>query len=81
MVVLDRIHGLAAAAPVRLVLLHLVRGFVGLGALLLAFALAARHPVAAIVCVVAALVSFRGCPTCWDARLARGLPSAGRKPR
>jgi hypothetical protein len=49
----------------RLAQRHLLRGLVGLGALLLALDLATPHPVAAIVCAVAALVSFRGCPTCW----------------
>jgi hypothetical protein len=49
----------------RFAILHIVRGLVGLGALLLAFNLATPHPVAAIVCAVVALVGFRGCPACW----------------
>jgi hypothetical protein len=47
------------------VLWHLVRGVVGIAGLVAAVALANAHPLPAIGLIALALVSFRGCPTCW----------------
>lgn len=44
---------------------HLVRGFLGLGALGGAMALLSQHPLVALALFVTGLVALRGCPMCW----------------
>ena len=50
-------------------LIHWVRGVVGMVFLITAFSLAGSHPVVALLLGGGALVAFRGCPTCWLAGL------------
>ena len=51
--------------PTKPLLIHLVRGVLGVALLIVAFSLAGRLPVAALLIGGAALIAFRGCPTCW----------------
>ncbi len=44
---------------------HLLRGGVGLGALVVAAFVLIAHPFAALALLALALVSLRGCPMCW----------------
>jgi len=44
---------------------HLVRGLIGLGALVAAVLLAPRQPWLAVALLPVGLVSLRGCPSCW----------------
>ena len=55
---------------------HLVRGVLGLVLAVASLALAAAHPWA-LLGLVAAVVAWRGCPTCWCLGLAQTL-SRGR---
>ncbi|VXB24205.1 conserved hypothetical protein [Nocardioides sp. AX2bis] len=54
---------------------HVLRGILGLGLVVAAFALAGRQPLALLL-LVPAVVAWRGCPTCWlmglGATLSRG---------
>ena len=63
---------------------HLVRGAIGLGALVLGVLLAEGHPWLALVLVPVALLVLRGCPMCWTVGLVetvharlRGRSTAG----
>jgi len=44
---------------------HLLRGAVGIGALIWAVSIAREHPVASLGLGLLTLVALRGCPTCW----------------
>lgn len=44
---------------------HLIRGLLGLSALVLASLYAADHPWVSLVGVALGLVALRGCPMCW----------------
>lgn len=55
--------------PTKPLLIHLVRGGLGVVFLLAAFSLAGRLPNVALLLGGGALVAFRGCPTCWLAGL------------
>jgi len=44
---------------------HLLRGFLGLGALAGAMALLSQHPFVALALFITGLVALRGCPMCW----------------
>lgn len=57
----------------RSILVHLVRGAVGLGAFALAAALAPLHPLLALAMVPVALVALRGCPMCWTVGLVQTI--------
>lgn len=50
---------------------HLLRGVVGLGALATAVALGPAHPLRALALIPLAMVSLRGCPTCWTVGLVQ----------
>jgi hypothetical protein len=60
---------------------HLLRGAIGLGALVSAWFVAANHPWLSLGGVLMGLVALRGCPSCWVLglleTLASGAPSAG----
>jgi hypothetical protein len=51
--------------PTKPLLIHLVRGVLGVALLIAAFSFASRLPIVALLLGGAALVAFRGCPTCW----------------
>ena len=55
--------------PTKPLLIHLVRGILGMVFLIAAFSLAGSLPVVALLLGGSALVAFRGCPTCWLAGL------------
>ncbi len=55
--------------PTKPLLIHLVRGVLGVVFLIAAFSLAGSLPVVALLLGGGALVAFRGCPTCWLAGL------------
>lgn len=61
---------------------HLLRGVIGFAALAMALAVAASHAWLALPLVVVALVSLRGCPTCWTVGLVQTIAArvAGRTP-
>jgi hypothetical protein len=44
---------------------HGLRGFVGIGTLWYAVAIAATHPLGSLALGVLSLLAFRGCPICW----------------
>jgi hypothetical protein len=44
---------------------HLGRGLAGIAAITAAFVMADSHPLGSLVTLAAALLAFRGCPTCW----------------
>ena len=50
-------------------LIHLVRGVIGIACLIAAILLAGRLPIVALLLLGGSLVAFRGCPTCWLAGL------------
>ncbi len=50
-------------------MIHLVRGVIGVALLVAAFSLAGSLPLVALPLGGGALVAFRGCPTCWLAGL------------
>ena len=61
---------------------HLVRGVVGIGALVAAPMVAALHPWLALALIPAAFVALRGCPMCWtmglvETWIARGSGDGG----
>ncbi|MER6257563.1 hypothetical protein ABT224_40195 [Streptomyces sp. NPDC001584] len=56
---------------------HLLRGAVGLGALIGAFALLPRYGPATLALAPLGLLALRGCPMCWAIGLAQTL-SRGR---
>lgn len=61
--------------PTKPLLIHLVRGVLGVAFLVGAFSFRGSLPVVALLLGGGALVAFRGCPTCWLAGLfevARG---------
>jgi hypothetical protein len=47
------------------ILEHLVRGVIGIGALLISLINSTEHPWLSMALIPVALVAFRGCPTCW----------------
>ena len=49
--------------------IHLIRGVVGLTLIIAAIWLAQSLPLIALLLGAGALVAFRGCPTCWIAGL------------
>ncbi len=55
--------------PTKPLLIHLVRGVLGMVFLIAAFSLAGSLPIVALLFGGGALVAFRGCPTCWLAGL------------
>jgi hypothetical protein len=55
--------------PTKPLMIHLVRGVIGIALLIAAFSLAGSLPIVALLLGVGALVAFRGCPTCWLAGL------------
>jgi hypothetical protein len=44
---------------------HLLRGAVGIAALVLAVRISGSHPLLAIGLAVGMVAAFRGCPICW----------------
>ena len=54
---------------VKPLMIHLIRGVVGLVMIITAFRVAQSLPVVALLLGAGALVAFRGCPTCWIAGL------------
>ena len=52
---------------------HVLRGVLGVVAILLAIKLAATYPIFSVGLGVLALVSFRGCPMCWLAGMVSTL--------
>jgi hypothetical protein len=44
---------------------HLLRGVTGIGALWIAVAIAATHPLSSLALGAVVLIAFRGCPICW----------------
>ena len=50
-------------------MIHLVRGIIGIGLIIAAFSIGGNYPIIALLLGVGALVAFRGCPTCWINRL------------
>jgi hypothetical protein len=44
---------------------HLIRGLIGFGSLIAAFALIPAVGAAGLLLLPVALLAFRGCPTCW----------------
>ncbi len=55
--------------PTKPLMIHLVRGVIGIALLIAAFLLAGRLPLVALLLGGGALAAFRGCPTCWLAGL------------
>lgn len=55
--------------PTKPLMIHLVRGVIGVTLLVAAFSLAGSLPLVALLLGGGALVAFRGCPTCWLAGL------------
>jgi len=55
--------------PTKPLMIHLVRGVIGIALLIAAFLLAGRLPLVALLLGGGALIAFRGCPTCWLAGL------------
>ena len=55
--------------PTKPLLIHLVRGVLGVVFLITTFSLAGSLPLVALLLGGSALVAFRGCPTCWLAGL------------
>ena len=55
--------------PTKPLLIHLVRGVLGVASLIAAFSLAGSLPLVALLLGGGALVAFRGCPACWLAGL------------
>ncbi len=55
--------------PTKPLMIHLVRGVIGIALLITAFSLAGSLPIVALLLGGGALVAFRGCPTCWLAGL------------
>ncbi len=55
--------------PIKPLMIHLVRGVIGIALLIAAFSLAGSLPIVALLLGGGALVAFRGCPTCWLAGL------------
>ncbi len=69
--------------PAKPLMIHLVRGVIGITLLIAAFSLAGRLPLVALLLGGGALIAFRGCPTCWLAGLfevARAKKPAGQQP-
>jgi hypothetical protein len=54
----------------RTILGHLVRGIVGIGALVAASLVSGSYPAVWVVAIPIALIAFRGCPMCWTVGLA-----------
>ncbi len=50
---------------------HLLRGGVGAGLIVLALLVAPSEPIVSIAALALALVSLRGCPTCWTIGLVQ----------
>lgn len=44
---------------------HLIRGVLGVGAVVAGFALAPHSPLFLFVGLAVAVIAFRGCPICW----------------
>lgn len=69
----------------RTLIVHLLRGAVGIGALWVAVTIAASHPWSALALGALVLLAFRGCPICWTIGLFetlaqhRGKPSGNRR--
>lgn len=59
---------------------HILRGAVGIGALWLAVAIAATHPLWSLALGGLMLLAFRGCPICWTVGLFEGISRLFRKP-
>ena len=59
-------------------LIHLLRGLLGIVLVIAAFRVAASLPAAALLLGAGALFAFRGCPTCWVVGLLEHLPKAGK---
>ncbi len=55
--------------PTKPLMIHLVRGVIGIALLIGTFSLAGRLPLVALLLGSGALAAFRGCPTCWLAGL------------
>ena len=55
---------------------HLARGVVGIGALVGAAVWAPRAPWVSLLLVPLALVTLRGCPTCWTIGLVQTAAAA-----
>ena len=55
--------------PTKPLMIHLVRGVIGIALLITAFSLAGSLPIVALLLGGGALVAFRGCPTSWLAGL------------
>lgn len=64
--------------PTKPLLIHLVRGGVGVVLIIAAFSLAYSRPAVALLLGAGALAAFRGCPTCWIAGLF-DLASTGKQ--
>lgn len=58
---------------------HLVRGVVGIAALIGLVTLAPQHPAVAVVLLPLALVALRGCPMCWTIGLAQTIWARARR--
>jgi len=50
---------------------HLLRGLIGLGALVGAVVWGPAHPVVALLLMAVGLVALRGCPMCWTVGLVQ----------
>jgi hypothetical protein len=59
---------------------HLLRGAVGIAALVFAIRVGFVHPLLALGLGIAMVVAFRGCPICWTTGLIETLHNH-RKPR
>ena len=52
---------------------HLLRGVIGIGALIAAVTLAPEHPVMAVFLLPLGMVALRGCPMCWTIGLVQTI--------
>jgi hypothetical protein len=59
--------------------IHLLRGGLGIAALVLAATVATNHPVMALLLLPVAFVAFRGCPMCWTIGLFQTLAAKWRR--
>ena len=57
---------------------HLLRGLIGLGALVGAVVWGPAHPVVALLLMAVGLVALRGCPMCWTVGLVQTVAAARR---